>query len=229
MKKLHRFFLPNPPRSEIFEISDNKLVHQLSTVLRYAVGESFIVFSEGTDDTVLHIKEITKKSIVVSVEALLPAQKASPVRTIAIVSIIKRDLFELVVQKLTELGISEIVPLLSTRTVKQSIRIERLQDISREAVEQSGRNSLVAIHEPLTLSQCLEQFPFPSIVFDPRENESDYIKSDTLVFYIGPEGGWSEEDEAVFKQHAVTFRKLAPTILRTETAAIVGAYTILNT
>lgn len=226
MKKLHRFFLSSIPDSESFEITDTDLVHQLATVLRYEVGETFIVFSEGNDDVVVHIESISKKSVSVTKVETIPGIKIDK-KVIAAVSIIKRDLFELVVQKLTELGVREIIPIISDRTIKQTIRLDRLQMISKEATEQSGQHTLVKIHEPMKLEQALAQFQFPSVVFDPREPETAMETSDTVVMYIGPEGGWSDEDIEVFKQHGAHFQKLGSTILRTETAAIVGAYSLL--
>lgn len=229
-KKLHRFFVPLIPVTETFELVEPTLVHQLVSVLRYAIGEEFIVFCEGGDDVVVSVTNISKKEITVSKTRTLPAQERPSINLIAIVSIIKQDLFELVVQKLTELGTTTIVPLLTTRTTKQSIRHERLVRISTEATEQSGSNTVVTIFEPHTLTTCLETFPFPSIVFDPRAtNDSEALHTDTVVMYIGPEGGWSTQDLELFEKYAVHTKTLGTSILRTETAAIVGAYDIFTT
>ncbi len=228
MKKLHRFFLQELPTQETFSITEPRLLHQLSKVLRYTPGEELIIFSEGSDDIVIRILAIQKKEIEVHKERTLPAVPTSSRNIIAAVSIIKRDLFELVVQKLTELGVREIVPILADRTVKLSINMDRLSIISREATEQSGQNTLVHIHEPMTLATCLTTFPYQSIVFDPRESTSVVALTEQVVMYIGPEGGWSPEDIAQLCAHGAQFRTLGSTILRTETAAIVGAYSILS-
>jgi 16S rRNA (uracil1498-N3)-methyltransferase len=225
-KKLHRFFLPAIPDAPVFDLTDLVLVHQLVTVLRYGIGKNFIVFTAGSDDNVVSITAISKRAISVTKAYTIPAQIRPPKNIIAAVSITKRDSFELVVQKLTELGVSTIVPLLAVRSVKQSVRIDRLKLISREALEQSGGNMPVDIREPLSLEACFETFPFPSVVFDPYtpETTDDIASYKTLVMYIGPEGGWSEEDQAVFEKYSPFSKRLGYTILRTETAAIVGAY-----
>jgi 16S rRNA (uracil1498-N3)-methyltransferase len=228
MKKLHRFYLQKVPTEETFSITEPKLVHQLSTVLRYAPDEELIIFSEGSDDIVVRIVAMQKKEIEVHKERTIPAIPIPSRKIIAAVSIIKRDLFELIVQKLTELGVQEVVPILADRTVKLSINMNRLATISREATEQSGQNTLVHIHEPMTLATCLTTFPHPSIVFDPRETSTPITATQRVVMYIGPEGGWSPDDIALFRAHDVHFQKLGSTILRTETAAIVGAYSILS-
>jgi 16S rRNA (uracil1498-N3)-methyltransferase len=228
-KKLHRFFIPSIPAAETFELVEPTLVHQLVSVLRYTIEEEFVLFSEGSDDIVVSVRSISKKEITVSKTRTIPAQQHPQIHLIAIVSIIKQDLFELVVQKLTELGVKAIVPLITTRTTKQSLRHDRLVRISTEATEQSGGNTLVTIHDPLSLENCLTAFPFPSIVFDPRAKEQTLdVPKGTQVMYIGPEGGWSAEDFDLFKKYSVYSKRLGYTILRTETAAIVGVYDILH-
>lgn len=229
MKKLHRFYLADFPTSGEFELVDKDLVHQLANVLRYKTDEEFIVFSVGSLDYVVRIVSMDKKKLVVRhIETNIPCEAPSTY-LIAAVSIVKRDLFELIVQKLTELGIREIVPLLSGRTIKQSIRHDRLLAISKEAVEQSGQHTFPVIHEPMTLQEALIAFPITSVVFDPREPESSITRTEKIAMYIGPEGGWSDQDIELFKSHtAIHYQKLGTTILRTETAAIVGAYSILH-
>ncbi len=228
MKKLHRFFVPDVPQTDAITLTEPTLVHQLHTVLRYSPGDELIIVAPGGDDIVARVVAVSKKEVVVEKQRTIPALP-TPARTlIAAVSIIKRDLFELVVQKLTELGVREIVPILADRTVKLSINMERLKTISREATEQSGQNTLVHIHEPMTLATCLTAFPYQSIVFDPRESTSVVEPTDHVVMYIGPEGGWSPEDITLLHTHSAQFQTLGTTILRTETAAIVGAYSILS-
>lgn len=225
-KKIHRFMMNSPiPNSDTFVIDDERVVHQVSRVLKMSVGEIIAVFSHGTGDTIGRIESIDKNSITLEKinesDPLLPARKV-----IAAVAIPKGDTFELIVQKLTELGVSTIVPLITSRTVKQSVRLDRLQTISDEAVEQCGGSIRVNIVEPMSIAECLGKFPFTSIGFEPGNAREIKLPShDPVVMYVGPEGGWSEDDMKVLKN--VTWVGLGERILRTETAAIVGAYTIL--
>lgn len=229
MKKLHRFYLADFPTVGEFEIVDPDLVHQFLSVLRYKPAEQFILFGVGTPDYIVRIISTDKKKVVVHHTDIIQPCRPPAIYLIAAVSIVKRDLFELIVQKLTELGVREIVPILSGRTIKQSIRHDRLLAISKEAVEQSGQHTFPIIHEPLTLPQALDTFPIPSVVFDPREQETPIVRAEKIAMYIGPEGGWSEEDLQLFTSRAdIHYQKLGTTILRTETAAIVGAYSILQ-
>lgn len=229
-KKVHRFFVAEIPELREFTMADTNLLHQLIKVLRYKVKEELIFFSNGSDDYLVAIKEINKNQIIFTTRSVIPARPKSVHKIIAAISIIKKDLFELVVQKLTELGVVTIVPIISERTIKQSIRLERLEQISLEALEQSGGNTKVEILNPLTLTQCLEKFPFPSIAFDTisKDQKIDIEKDRTLVMYIGPEGGWTENEKNIFQKYSVLNKSLGYNVLRAETAAIVGAFSLLQ-
>lgn len=228
-KKLHRFYLGTIPESDNFEIEDARVIHQLVKVLRFTEGEHIIVFSDLTDDYVVSITSITSQCILVKNESIIK-NTTVPARTIiAAVSIIKRDHFELIVQKLTELGVDTIVPIIASRTIKQSVRLNRLDMISVEALEQCGGTKKVTILDPITLEKCLQNFPITSVYFHPDGKKvSDISLSEKIVMYIGPEGGWSEIDETLFKNHGVVSATLGNRILRSETAAIIGAHTLMQ-
>jgi len=225
-KKLHRFLIGTIPEGRDILITEEHIVHQTVSVLKLAIDESFIVFTDGGPDVTVRITEKTKRAL--SVTRVSEAQASPLPRTlIAAVSIIKGSGFELVVQKLTEIGVTTIVPLLTERTVKQSIRIDRLQKISNEALEQSGGTIVVTITEPLTLAECFKRFPHQSILCDAHTRTSIQTLDDTVVLYIGPEGGWSDADNAVFAEHTMQTLTLGTKILRTETAAIIASHTLL--
>lgn len=227
-KKIHRFLIDAPlPSTDAFSITDDRIVHQIGRVLKMDIGEEIALFSSGSGDTIAQIREITKDSI--GVEKVGTRDAIAATRTlIAAVAIPKGDTFELIVQKLTELGVSTIVPLITARTVKQSVRLDRLQAISDEALEQCGGSTRVTITEPKSLKECLNEFPYPSIAFEPEKNGAKEISDNTVVIYIGPEGGWSEEELEILTDKGVSWQSLGERILRTETAAIVAAFSILG-
>lgn len=215
---------PIPP-GEVFDITDERIVHQVGRVLKMEPGEVLAVFNDGSGDTIGRIESIDKNSI--SLEKLNETEPVVSNRTvIAAIAIPKGDTFELIVQKLTELGVSTIVPLITSRTIKQSVRLDRLQTISDEAVEQSGGSTRVTITEPMSIQECRTQFPFASIAFEPGGAKEIDSPSDTVIMYVGPEGGWNEDDIEILKD--VIWVGLGDRILRTETAAIVGVFSILN-
>lgn len=226
-KKLHRFLIQEIPAAQSWRITDEHIMKQLFSVLKVSIGESIILFVHNGNDVIVTIQERDKHSFVVqkiSEEKNYPLNK----EIIAAVSITKGAAFELIVQKLTEIGVQEIVPLLSNRTVKQSIRLDRLQKISNEALEQSGGNTVVTIHPPTTLSECLKKFTdYTKVVCDAHTGKELSIPNKKVILFIGPEGGWDEKDASVFSTYETQTLSLGTKILRTETAAIIAAHKLL--
>lgn len=225
-KKLHRFLLTTIPSDTIWSLTEEVVVHQIVSVLKLTVGESLVVFTDGGKNHEVQILVKDKKSVTFRTTVITPAPEL-PRTLLAAISITKAGSFELVVQKLTEIGISSIIPLISDRTIKQAIRIDRLQKISNEALEQSGGTKKVTIHEPKTIAQCFELFPFASVLCDAYTTTDTKALPETVIFYVGPEGGWGDGDLQEFQKHTTSHLKLGDTILRTETAAIIGAHTLL--
>jgi RsmE family RNA methyltransferase len=142
-----------------------------------------------------------------------------------LVSILKGDHFELVVQKATELGVDHIVPLLCDRTIKKNINMDRCKKIIIEAVEQSGRVTLPEIHSPVSLSRALENFDGNLIVcMQGGEKLTKKMLGKTngkpLGFIVGPEGGWSDKEIALFQKNKLKSISINENVLRAETAAI---------
>lgn len=221
MKKIHRFLVETAPKGR-FNISEPSVVHLMHTVLKLNQGEECIVFADGSDDYLCTIENISKHSIDLTTQKTIP-KKNIPKKVTACISITKRDTFEIVVQKLTELGIHSIIPIISDRTVKQAIRVDRLQKISDEALEQSGGSHRVHISEPLLLSKALETYKdITQYYFDSNGGTLSTSSPIESVFYIGPEGGWTDAEYELFKTHSVSAVQLGATTLRAETAAIVA-------
>jgi 16S rRNA (uracil1498-N3)-methyltransferase len=229
MKKTHRFLVEHIPAGDSFAFSNEHAVHQIGTVLKFVPGEELIVFVDGGDDIVVRIQEISKKEITAQKLRTIPALPAPVLSLTAAISIPKSDTFEFIVQKLTELGVSRIIPIRSSRTVKQSVRLDRLRAISDEALEQCGGNRRVMIDEATDLSECLSHVQIPAIVFDVSGDAEMPVPQESGIMYIGPEGGWSDEDLALFRGAGSYTVTLGPRTLRTDTAAITGAYHLLWT
>lgn len=228
MKKIHRFLVSTIPAADTFPVSEDRIVKQVRDVLQIKPGEEIILFTDGGDDEVVSIVSFEKETIEVKRSRTVNVRTNSSCWLVAAVGIPKGSTFETIVQKLTEVGVSHIVPIVSARTVKEGVRIDRLQTISDEALEQCGGNKRVVIHEPISLAECIKQFHYPSIVFSPEgELLSSSKKEASLVMYIGPEGGWDTEDWKLFQEVNATTASLGQRVLRTETAAIVGAYQLL--
>lgn len=148
----------------------------------------------------------------------------------------KMELFELVLQKGTELGVSEFVPLITEHTERREItKRDRLEKILREAAEQSERGRIPSLSEPIDFEKAVEEnFDGISIVLHSRGNwpsltsrlpEIKTVKKCRI--FIGPEGGFSETEIKFAEQKGFYVCSLCPRILRTETAGIVAVSLVL--
>jgi len=234
--RIHRFYLHTPISDNTFDISDRELVHQWKHVFRYNVGSQVILFDGSGQEHLSMISRLATLGATVSIVKSKDLAKVS--REVCLcMSIIKKDNFELIVQKATELGVSRIIPILSERSEKKNINLERLQKIAIEASEQSGRGDVPTVSEVMTLGDLLEKnsehktLADDKIVLHPEGMLlSHYIESThalSVAVFVGPEGGWSENEIALFKTYDIPIISLGTQILRAETAAIAGLSVLL--
>ncbi len=228
--RLHRFYVLQPLGEEVV-IDDVSLIKQWTKVFRYTQGDFVILFNgEGTDIT-YSIEEISPKIILLNRSSLSPSYTPHKKVTLYL-SLIKKDNFELAVQKATELGVTTIVPILSERSEKKNIDLDRLQKIVIESSEQSGRGDVPTILPIITLSEIVEtQLPHDvSYVLQMGESSlrRHYNQEISVGLFIGPEGGWSDEEKKLFQEKNILSVSLGSTTLRAETAAIVATAYILE-
>jgi 16S rRNA (uracil1498-N3)-methyltransferase len=152
--------------------------------------------------------------------------RESPRKIVLAMAVINLDRFELVLQKATELGVVEIVPLLTDRLEIRPERFagkgDRWRKIMLEAVKQCGRSAIPTLAENASLSKVLLR-PGTKIVFDADHAAARPAEVlDPLILLIGPEGGWSDEELRLAEASGASFEHLGPRRLRAETAAIVA-------
>ncbi len=223
--RLHRFYLNTPIIEKEFDISNRDMIRQWRDVFRYNVGSQVILFDGTWVDYLVIITSL--RNLGATVKVLKKEKIMKPEIDLWLcVGIIKKDNFELVVQKVTELGVTHIIPILCERSEKKNINMERLQKIAIESSEQSGRGSVPQIHEIVTLTELLKSniLPKEKIVL---HLEGQYVGDmlqvknlKELAVFIGTEGGWSEKELALFKSEKVENVSLGTQVLRAETATI---------
>ena len=225
--RLHRFYVSQPLGEEVV-IDDVSQVFQWTNVFRYTEGDFVILFNGDGNDCSYSLKNISKKSCTLTRTkqdvSYIPTKKIT-----LCLSLIKKDNFELVVQKATELGVTTIIPVLSSRSEKKNLSYERLEKIAKEAGEQCGRGDIPVIKTIVTLKEALgtltdQHYPLVlSMGGVPLLTAKDTFNEDKeLMLFIGPEGGFSSEDMNYFKECLVAEYSLGKTVLRAETAAIVA-------
>lgn len=227
--KVHRFIGDFDLAPEQVIIADATLVHRMGRVLRLQIGERITLCDGKGYEAHGTIESIDKKTAIIHIDERSVSATESPTRLTLYLALVKRDAFELAAQKITEVGVAEIVPLITDRTIKSTLNLERLREIVREAAEQSGRGYVPAVHEPRSFEvACKEAKESGGEVrfFDTGEVEvpTDVETTKKRSIFIGPEGGWTPEEQALAKRHGFAIVSLGPRILRAETAAIVASY-----
>lgn len=226
---MQRFFLTNPDiQQDVLEIRDPRVVYQANKVLRMKTGSKFSVFDESGNEQVVQVIELNKRKILANVIEPVSRSTESKLNVALYQSIPKKPaLFELIVQKATEIGVSEIYPLITNRTEKRRIgKFERLQMIAIEATEQSRRTKVPTIHHPVNFSDLIPSLENGYLGYEyedknPLASCLPAIQSvDSISIVIGPEGGFDQEEIELAKENELKFFTLGPRILRTETAAI---------
>ena len=141
-------------------------------------------------------------------------------------AMIKKDNFEWVAQKATELGVTNIIPLLCEHSEKRKLNMDRMRTIAIEASEQSGRGDIPVIHDPIKIGDVLQSgmLPQEKVLFHPDGIPFDQYKHGTLAssvaLFVGPEGGFSDKEIALCKIYNMPVVTLGKQILRAETAGI---------
>lgn len=233
MKKLHRFIITQslPSAGGIFEIADRSLAHQIMRVLKLVPGEAIVLCDGQGSEAPGKILDGTTSSVRIELEPIRVVISEPELRVHLYAALIRPELFELIVQKTTELGVASITPLITERTIRAGFKRTRLESIAKEAAELSGRGIVPAIHEPRALTDALvSSGPSRWFVADQGGGRfpAEMPRLQDVALCIGPEGGWTDRERALFKERGIQAVDLGITVLRAETAAIVGCFAALN-
>ncbi len=234
--RLHRFILDLDLSADELVISDREATNQIRNVFRMEAGDPFIVCDgKGIEATVRVVSDDPSTSsgpsaIVAKVVDRRAVDTESATKVTLYCAVLKRENFELVVQKAVECGVSAIVPVISSRTIKLGVKLDRLQKIATEACEQSGRGIVPAIAEPMSLRLAIVHAKPNATNFLFEPGSPDF--PETLVpsgivsagLFIGPEGGWDPAELDLMRAAGFAAASLGPRILRAETAAIAATY-----
>jgi 16S rRNA (uracil1498-N3)-methyltransferase len=226
---MRRRFFVYEIRSGKAEIIGDEARH-LTRVLRVEPGQRYEI-SDNRNVYLAEIESARKEHVIFrTIEKLNPPTEQVHITLCA--ALVKFDAFEWMIEKATELGVSEIVPVQTIRSEKglekaAQKRLERWRRIGLEASQQSRRAFLPSITEPVDFDQILLNEAGYRYVLDESGGQplaailpSARIPSDRVAILIGPEGGWTEEERSAFVQANWTQVTLGPLILRAETAAL---------
>jgi 16S rRNA (uracil1498-N3)-methyltransferase len=221
-----RFFLTDAPVSGRAKLSGDEARH-LARVLRAKVGDPVSVFDGSGRAWPAHVVAIGRHEVELATGDPVDERPQRGARLTLAVALPKGERQKWLVEKLTELGVDRLVPLITERGVAEATpsAIERLERGVIEACKQCGRNRLMEIGKPATVAAVVASMPAGTmgIIADPNGAPLDLTTREAtteIVALVGPEGGFTDAERATPLNcgfHGVT---LAPHILRIETAAI---------
>lgn len=205
-------------------ITEAGLVHQIQHVLRLTTGSRFILADGKDTEAEIEITGMTKKEIVGNIISLTKKEPKEQQFHLYIATP-KKTILETVVQMCTEIGVASITPLICERTVKTGVVLPRLEKIAQEASELSGRCGIPSIVAPCSLATAVEDAVTKNmniILFD-RSGTPFQKKNGPVAIFIGPEGGFTEQELSLIKHNGGSIVTLGENTLRIETAAIVAS------
>ena len=227
---MDRFFHPAGLSRSAFSL-DEAESHHAARVLRKQPGDRVELFDGRGQSANAEITLVKKDRVevrIIELRELLVAPQ--PVIRLAVAPP-KGDRFRWLVEKATELGIDQLIPMMTERTVVEpgAGKLDKLQAAVVAACKQSGRDFVMQVVENKPFADCLrctapETSPRVTLIGDPHgvrfQPEMVPVGTGDVLLLIGPEGGWSEAELDQATQAGAQRVRIADQILRTETAAI---------
>lgn len=203
-------------------------IHHIKKVMRCKIGDKI----ETVYDSTVYTCQITNlEPLDLEIISSQKEDRELPLDITIAISLVNEQKFDLILQKLTELGVSRIIPLKTERSIikidnqKVSKKIERWQMICKEASEQSHRTKVPKVENIINLTDLIKVDKQLKLICSLRDNTKklgEYFTNNTkeLLFVIGPEGGFSPKEEELLLNNNYKPVSLGKRVMRVETAAI---------
>lgn len=241
---MHRFFVSDDNFQGENVVLKGQQAHQIRNVLRMSPGDHIIVLDNQGWEYEVMLEAVGQNEITGQVIEKREATGEPAVRITLYQSLLKQDKFEWVLQKCTEVGVTRFVPLVTQRSVIRgrdaisSKKLGRWRSIITEAAEQSGRGLIPELSPPIDLEGGLAGLGgFKCALIASPETQGVGVRSAlrrgdkcapaAIALFIGPEGGFTQEEVERCRASGAVTISLGRRILRTETAAVVAASLIL--
>jgi 16S rRNA (uracil1498-N3)-methyltransferase len=239
---MHKFFVDaGSINGQVVCITGDDVKH-LSGVLRLKKGELIQVCDGKSSEYICSISEIEKKQVICHIEECFKSTSEPPISITLYQGLPKAQKMDLIVQKCTEIGVCRIVPVKTSRVVVRAeekdlgSKLDRWRRIAEEAAKQSNRGRIPEIGGLMDFKTALQEAMELDLAVMPYEQEKAVglrkamaLRNGVMTcgIFIGPEGGFEDEEVSDAMSRGITPVTLGPRILRTETAGFVSASCIL--
>jgi 16S rRNA (uracil1498-N3)-methyltransferase len=239
---MHRFFVePIILQGDVVELPA-VTAHQVRNVLRMGPGDRLLLLDNLGWQVGAELVEVTRRRVTVRLLEREPVSGEPEMKLTLYQSLLKKDNFEWVLQKGTELGVSRFVPLLTERTVVgeqtlQPNKLARWRRILTEAAEQCCRARIPQLAPAQTFAQALVDPDRPELALIPALVAETHMLevvngrsplSNPIALFIGPEGGFSPAEIEQAQAHGLIPVSLGPRTLRAETAALAATILVIG-
>jgi 16S rRNA (uracil1498-N3)-methyltransferase len=247
---MHRFFIAPELVKEmgVYLALPKELAHQVRDVLRLNLGEKLFLLDNQGNEILATVEASSRAGVIVQLLERHSGKQPSPIRVVLCQGLMKSARFEWILEKGTELGVAAFAPVACQRSTSGledagSAKLQRWQRIVQEATEQCGRTVLPELLPISTLPQALGAIPPGALAIMPWEEAEGKSLRDvlsgvrmrvagvvipqTVLLFIGPEGGLTADEVALARKHSVQVVTLGPRILRAETAALASVASVM--
>ena len=222
-------------------IIEGEDVKHISKVLRCRVGEKLEICNNDNNEYICEITNIDKSRVELDIVEFVDIKRESDLKIKVYQGLPKGPKMEMIHQKLTEVGVDEIILVQTKRTVvkvddkKEDKKIERWERIIYEAAKQSKRGKIPKLRGVLNFNEALDDMKLNDFNIAPYENEKtksikQAIKGldiKNIGIFVGPEGGFEDVEIEAIEEIGGQSVSLGPRILRTETASLVASSIVL--
>ncbi len=233
---MYQFFIDDSQVMDGEVLIEGSDVNHIKNVLRMKPGEKVRVSTENGKNYFCCITELREESVRAEIVEELTEGTELPNKIYLFQGLPKSDKMELIIQKAVELGAYQIVPVAMKNCVvkldakKAENKVKRWQEIAKSAAKQSKRSLIPTVEMPLRYEDAISLAAQLDVVLVPYENERGMEETRSVVegirsgqsigIFIGPEGGFAEDEITLAKSHDMALLSLGRRILRTETAGL---------
>jgi 16S rRNA (uracil1498-N3)-methyltransferase len=219
-----RFFFDGPLGTGDVTLEGPEARH-LAAVRRFAAGDAVTLFNGDGHEYPARVADVGKRRVTVRVTAVLRPDRELGFPLHVASALPKGDRGDFLIEKLTELGVTDFTPLLTDRGVVKAdeSKADKLRRAVIEASKQCGRNVLMRVHGPARWADWCPRQTGPRLIAHPGGARRGFAPGSGVTVAVGPEGGFTEQEVELALANGWERLSLGPRILRVETAAVAAA------